>query len=343
MAHTAMLLCVAHYLAESRQFSGTLIVIFQPAEEGEAGARAMIEDGLFEKFPCDAVFGLHNMPGLPEGDMYFCPGPGMASSDRVNITVRGVGGCGAMPHRACDPMPAVASIMLGLNSIVARKVDAQKSAVVPTYAQAGVAAPLILVLARLIQGFSAGGKVGASTTLLLEQAPSNRRGFYASWQFASQGLSALAGALTGVALSASLSSAQLESWGWRVPLVIGTAIVPVGWWLRRTMEEASRRTRRGRAQNTESAENAAFHGVARPSALCADRPRTDDRRHVGAFHHRVLSLNLRRACKRSVCLAGRRCCPAACRVRSCFSSRQSAVICRIVSGAIASRRPRASF
>jgi hippurate hydrolase len=105
--HTAMLLCAARYLAESRQFSGTLIVIFQPAEEGEAGARAMIEDGLFEKFPCDAVFGLHNMPGLPAGDMFFTPGPGMASSDRVNITVRGVGGHGAMPHVACDPMPAV--------------------------------------------------------------------------------------------------------------------------------------------------------------------------------------------------------------------------------------------
>jgi hippurate hydrolase len=128
--HTAMLLCAARYLAESRQFSGTLTVIFQPAEEGEAGARAMIEDGLFERFPCDAVFGLHNMPGMAAGDMFFCPGPGMASSDRVNITVRGVGGHGAMPHRAVDPMPAVASIMLGLNSIVAREVDAQKPAVV---------------------------------------------------------------------------------------------------------------------------------------------------------------------------------------------------------------------
>ncbi|MDR5761623.1 MFS transporter [Caballeronia sp. LZ035] len=113
-------------------------------------------------------------------------------------------------------------------------------AVAPTFAQAGLAAPLILVLARLIQGFSAGGEVGASTTLLLEQAPANRRGFYASWQFASQGLSALAGALTGVALTALLTQAQLESWGWRVPFIIGTAIVPVGWWLRRTMEEAPR-------------------------------------------------------------------------------------------------------
>jgi hippurate hydrolase len=128
--HTAMLLCAARYLAESRQFSGTLNVIFQPAEEGEGGALAMIKDGLFDKFPCDAVFGLHNMPGFPAGDMSFCPGPGMASSDRVTITVRGVGGHGAMPHLARDPMPAVASIMLGLSTIVAREVDAQKAAVV---------------------------------------------------------------------------------------------------------------------------------------------------------------------------------------------------------------------
>jgi MFS transporter, MHS family, proline/betaine transporter len=115
-------------------------------------------------------------------------------------------------------------------------------AVAPTFAQAGLAAPVILVLARLIQGFSAGGEVGASTTLLLEQAPQNRRGFYASWQFASQGLAALAGALTGVALTAWLSPAQLESWGWRVPFLIGTLIVPVGWWLRSTLEEEAPRT-----------------------------------------------------------------------------------------------------
>ena len=128
--HTAMLLCAARHLASSGQFSGTLNVIFQPAEEGEAGARAMIEDGLFERFPCDAVFGLHNMPGLPAGEMFFTPGPAMASSDRVSIVVRGVGGHGAMPHAARDPMSAVASIILGLNSIVAREVNAQKPAVV---------------------------------------------------------------------------------------------------------------------------------------------------------------------------------------------------------------------
>jgi len=110
-------------------------------------------------------------------------------------------------------------------------------AVAPTYGQVGLAAPVMLVVARLIQGFSAGGEVGASTTLLLEQAPQNRRGLYASFQFSSQGLAALAGALTGVALTSTLSTAQLESWGWRVPFVIGTLIVPVGWWLRRTLEE----------------------------------------------------------------------------------------------------------
>jgi MFS transporter, MHS family, proline/betaine transporter len=114
-------------------------------------------------------------------------------------------------------------------------------ALAPTYAQAGIAAPVMLVLARLIQGFSAGGEVGASTTLLLEQAPQNRRGLYASWQFASQGLAALAGALTGAALTALLSPAQIESWGWRVPFVIGTLIVPVGFWLRGTLEEEAPR------------------------------------------------------------------------------------------------------
>ncbi|PAJ77513.1 MFS transporter [Burkholderia ubonensis] len=110
-------------------------------------------------------------------------------------------------------------------------------AVAPTYAQVGIAGPLLLVAARLLQGFASGGEVGASTTLLLEQAPQHRRGFYASFQFSSQGLAALAGALTGVALTSMLSAAQLESWGWRVPFVIGTLFVPLGYWLRRTVEE----------------------------------------------------------------------------------------------------------
>ncbi|MGF6595556.1 hippurate hydrolase [Paraburkholderia sp. GAS448] len=128
--HTAMLLCAARYLAESRQFSGTLNVIFQPAEESYGGARAMINDGLFEQFPCDAIFGLHNMPGYKTGDMNFRAGPAMASADRVTIVLRGAGGHGALPHLARDPMPAVGAIILGLQSIVGREVDAQKSAVI---------------------------------------------------------------------------------------------------------------------------------------------------------------------------------------------------------------------
>ncbi|NIF71618.1 MFS transporter [Burkholderia sp. Ap-962] len=113
-------------------------------------------------------------------------------------------------------------------------------AAAPTYAQAGLAAPVILVLARLLQGFASGGEVGASTTLLIEQAPPHRRGFYASFQFSSQGLAALAGALTGAVLNATLSAPQLDSWGWRVPFVIGTLFVPLGYWLRRGIDEAHR-------------------------------------------------------------------------------------------------------
>jgi hippurate hydrolase len=128
--HTAMLLCAARYLAESRQFSGTLTLIFQPAEESYGGARAMIQDGLFEQFPCDAVFGLHNMPGYETGGMNFCTGPAMASADRATIVLRGLGGHGAMPHLSRDPMPAVAGIILALQSIVAREIDSQKSAVI---------------------------------------------------------------------------------------------------------------------------------------------------------------------------------------------------------------------
>ncbi|GBH23140.1 MFS transporter [Burkholderia vietnamiensis] len=110
-------------------------------------------------------------------------------------------------------------------------------AVAPTFAPIGIAAPLLLVLARLLQGFASGGEVGASTTLLLEQAPQHRRGYYASFQFSSQGPAALAGALTGVALTSTLTAAQLESWGWRVPFVLGTLFGPLGYWLRRTVDE----------------------------------------------------------------------------------------------------------
>jgi MFS family permease len=107
----------------------------------------------------------------------------------------------------------------------------------PTYAAIGVAAPLLIILARLIQGFALGGEVGASTSLLLEYGSNKTRGFYGSWQFVSQGLNTVCGSLLGVALAAALSTAALESWGWRVPFVIGMAMGPIGIYIRRHLNE----------------------------------------------------------------------------------------------------------
>jgi len=107
----------------------------------------------------------------------------------------------------------------------------------PTYKQIGLAAPALILLARLVQGFAVGGEVGASTSMLLEYADDRSRGFYGSWQFVSQGLNTVCGALIGVALSTTLSQAALESWGWRVPFVIGMLVVPVGVYIRRHLDE----------------------------------------------------------------------------------------------------------
>ena len=128
--HTAILLCAARYLAESADFSGTLHLIFQPAEENEGGALRMVDEGLFTLFPCDEVYALHNSPGLPVGQMAISPGPLMASFDRATVTLRGRGAHGAMPHHGIDPMQCAASITLGLQSIVSREIDALKSAVI---------------------------------------------------------------------------------------------------------------------------------------------------------------------------------------------------------------------
>ncbi|CAJ95402.1 Hippurate hydrolase [Cupriavidus necator] len=128
--HTAMLLCAAEYLAQEAQFSGTLNLIFQPAEEGMGGAVRMIQDGLFEKYPCDAVFAMHNMPGITQGRLVLRDGPTMASSDYATVTVRGVGGHGALPHRAADPLVAAAGIVLALQTVVSRNVDPLQMAVV---------------------------------------------------------------------------------------------------------------------------------------------------------------------------------------------------------------------
>ena len=128
--HTATLLAAAKVLAERGAFDGTLTLIFQPAEEHPGGARLMIEQGLFERFPCDAIYALHNMPGQPQGLLMFRDGPTMASSDDVTIVLTGVGGHGAMPHRAADPIVAGASIVMALQTIVSRNVDPQQAAIV---------------------------------------------------------------------------------------------------------------------------------------------------------------------------------------------------------------------
>lgn len=138
--HTATLLAAARHLAEHGDFDGTLHLIFQPAEEGAAGAVRMMDDGLFERFPCDTLFALHNMPGSPTGHFTFRAGATMASSDNVTITLQGIGGHGAMPHTTADPLVAASSIVMALQTVVSRNVDPLHTAVVTVGAlQAGQA------------------------------------------------------------------------------------------------------------------------------------------------------------------------------------------------------------
>ena len=128
--HTAMLLAAARHLAEHGGFDGTLHLIFQPAEEGGGGALRMMEDGLFERHPCDAVFAMHNMPGIEQGRFVLREGAAMASSDYATVTLHGIGGHGAMPHRAADPIVAAASIVMALQTVVSRNIDPLHAAVV---------------------------------------------------------------------------------------------------------------------------------------------------------------------------------------------------------------------
>ena len=128
--HTAMLMGAARYLAETRNFDGTAVLIFQPGEEGYAGARAMIEDGLFDRFPVQSVFGMHNSPGIRSGVIGVNAGPMMAASDRVTIEITGYGGHGAHPYLAVDPVLVSAHIITAIQSIVARNVKAVDSAVI---------------------------------------------------------------------------------------------------------------------------------------------------------------------------------------------------------------------
>lgn len=127
--HTTMLLGAARQLAESRAFDGTVIVIFQPAEEGGAGAKAMMDDGLFKRFPVQEVYGLHNQPNLPIGHFAITTGPVMASVDEIRIRVEGIGGHAAFPHETVDPVTVTAALIQAVQTIVSRNVDPLKSAV----------------------------------------------------------------------------------------------------------------------------------------------------------------------------------------------------------------------
>jgi amidohydrolase len=149
--HTAMLLGAAKYLAETRNFDGTAVLIFQPAEEGGAGGKAMVDDGLMTRWGIQEVYGMHNMPGLPEGHFHMRPGPLLAASDKLEITVHGKGGHGgASPHKAVDSILIGAEIVSALQSIVARNVDPIKTAVISICVfQAGSAANVIPPTATL--------------------------------------------------------------------------------------------------------------------------------------------------------------------------------------------------
>ena len=138
--HTAILLAAAKHLAEHGQFDGTLNLIFQPAEEGLGGAKKMMDDGLFEQFPCDAIFAMHNMPGFPQGKLLLRDGATMASSENITITLEGQGGHGALPHVAIDPVVAGASVVMALQTIVSRNVaPLQMSVITVGSLQAGKA------------------------------------------------------------------------------------------------------------------------------------------------------------------------------------------------------------
>ena len=128
--HTAMLLGAAKYLSETRNFDGTVVVIFQPAEEGGAGGKAMVDDGMMDRFGVDEVYGMHNLPGLPVGEFAICPGPIMAATDEFNITVEGRGAHAAMPHFGTDPIVTSAAIIQSLQTISSRNTDPLHSVVV---------------------------------------------------------------------------------------------------------------------------------------------------------------------------------------------------------------------
>jgi hippurate hydrolase len=128
--HTAMLLAAAQHLAATRDFDGTVVLIFQPAEEGRGGAQAMIRDGLFERYPMEAVFGMHNWPGYPMGTLAVSPGPVMASANTFKIVVHGQGSHAALPHLGIDPVPVACQLVAALQTIVSRNASPLDTVVV---------------------------------------------------------------------------------------------------------------------------------------------------------------------------------------------------------------------
>ena len=156
--HTTMLLGAARYLAENRDFTGTAVFVFQPAEEGLGGARAMLADKLFERFPCDEIYGLHNAPNLDAGQIAVFPGPAMAGADFFDIKITGRGSHGAMPHLGRDPVIVAITLAGALQTIVSRNADPRESAVLSiTQIHAGSAYNVIpneAALAGTIRTFS---------------------------------------------------------------------------------------------------------------------------------------------------------------------------------------------
>lgn len=166
--HTAMLLGAARYLSGTRDFAGSVVFIFQPAEEGRGGARAMLADGLFDRFPCDAIYGLHNRPGLAVGQFAARPGPVMAAADRWRVIFRGTGGHGgSTPHLATDVTVAAGHFLLGVQSIVSRNIAARDTAVLSVgYATSGAAgAPNVMPAEFAIGGVCRSFDAGVRQTL----------------------------------------------------------------------------------------------------------------------------------------------------------------------------------
>ncbi|TCO70327.1 M20 aminoacylase family protein [Rhodovulum euryhalinum] len=168
--HTAMLLGAAKYLAETRSFDGTAVVIFQPAEEGGAGGRAMVEDGLMERFGIEEVYGMHNMPGLPVGDFAIRTGPIMAATDDFEITVTGKGGHAAKPHDCIDTTLVASHIVVALQAIAARSIDPLKQVVVSvctfhTDNEASNVIPQVVRLKGTVRSLEEGVRTLAETRL----------------------------------------------------------------------------------------------------------------------------------------------------------------------------------